>query len=114
MVKRSDKGPKAQKAAAAKTGARWTVRGVPVRLQRAAGDAARAQGLTVGQWLNKLLASATASTGERGGGPPPGSDLGEQLEQRLARLEAAVFGAPAALPPVPERGLEPPAGPTAA
>jgi hypothetical protein len=78
---------------AAKTGpdkaSRWTVRGVAVPLQRAASEAARARGQTLGQWLSEVvegaladapgLASASAAAGWR-----------EAIEARLARLEDVV------------------------
>lgn len=68
---------------------RWTVRGVPARLQKAAGDAARARGLTLGQWLGEVLSSALP---RRGAAPAEVTERWEQaIEQRLARLEAAVF-----------------------
>ena len=68
---------------------RWTVRGVPAKLQKAAGDAARARGLTLGQWLGEVLSSALP---RRGRAPAEARERWEQaVEQRLARLEAAVF-----------------------
>ena len=68
---------------------RWTVRGVPARLQKAAGDAARARGLTLGQWLGEVLGAALP---RRGAAPAEVTERWKQaLEQRLARLEAAVF-----------------------
>jgi hypothetical protein len=70
---------------------RWTVRGVPAKLQKAAGDAARARGLTLGQWLGEVLGSALP---RRGTVPAEATERWEQaVEQRLARLEAAVFDA---------------------
>lgn len=82
-------------------GSRWTVRGVPPKMQRAAGDAARARGLTLGQWLTELLggavdadalaAPATAATG-----------WSEAIERRLERLERAVFAGDSPAPPAPE------------
>jgi hypothetical protein len=68
---------------------RWTVRGVPGKLQKAAGDAARARGLTLGQWLGEVLSSALP---RRGSASAEATERWEQaIEQRLARLEAAVF-----------------------
>lgn len=68
---------------------RWTVRGVPAKLQKAAGDAARARGLTLGQWLGEVLSSALP---RRGNAPVEATERWEQaVEQRLARLEATVF-----------------------
>ena len=68
---------------------RWTVRGVSAKLQKAAGDAARARGLTLGQWLSEVLSSALP---RRGAVPAEASARWEEaVEQRLARLEAAVF-----------------------
>ena len=77
---------------------RWTVRGVPSRLQKSAGDAARARGVTLGQWLSEVLVQATAGT------PRPAAVAAEWekvIEERLARLEAASAegkSAPAAAP----------------
>jgi hypothetical protein len=68
---------------------RWTVRGVPAKLQKAAGDAARARGLTLGQWLGEVLSSALP---RRGSAPAEATERWETaVEQRLARREAAVF-----------------------
>ena len=69
---------------------RWTVRGVPSKLQKAAGDAARAQGLTLGQWLSEVLSSALP---RRGAAPAEATQRWEEaVEQRLSRLEAMVLG----------------------
>ena len=68
---------------------RWTVRGVPAKLQKAAGDAARARGLTLGQWLGEVLSSALP---QRGVAPAEATERWEEaIEQRLARLEAVVL-----------------------
>ncbi|MFO1047975.1 MAG: hypothetical protein U1E52_08780 [Geminicoccaceae bacterium] len=68
---------------------RWTVRGVPSKLQKAAGDAARAKGLTLGQWLGEVLAAALP---RRGSLPAEATRRWEEaVEQRLARLEAVVL-----------------------
>jgi hypothetical protein len=68
---------------------RWTVRGVPAKLQKAAGDAARAKGLTLGQWLSEVLGSALP---RRGVVPAEATQRWEEaVEQRLARLEAVVL-----------------------
>ena len=69
---------------------RWTVRGVPAKLQKAAGDAARAKGLTLGQWLGQVLGAALP---RRGVEPVETTQRWEEaVEQRLARLEAVVLG----------------------
>jgi hypothetical protein len=70
-------------------------------MQRAAGDAARARGLTLGQWLTELLGGAvdadapvtpaTAATG-----------WSEAIERRLDRLERAVFAGEAPAPATAE------------
>ena len=65
---------------------RWTVRGVPVKLQRAAGDAARARGQTLGQWLAAVLTEAVMQ--EHPGHVEP--SWMETIEQRLARLEGLI------------------------
>ncbi|MCS7268588.1 MAG: hypothetical protein NZ704_11090 [Geminicoccaceae bacterium] len=66
-------------------GARWTVRGVPVELQRGAVAAARARGLTLGQWLSALLEEGIARDAPEGS---PVTSWAASLEARLARLEA--------------------------
>lgn len=68
---------------------RWTVRGVPAKLQKAAGDAARARGMTLGQWLSGVLATALPQR-------PASIQIEaaerweEAIERRVARLEAMV------------------------
>jgi hypothetical protein len=67
---------------------RWTVRGVPPKLQKAAGDAARARGLTLGQWLSGVLGAALPQRKA----PVEATERWEEaVERRLARLEVAVF-----------------------
>ena len=67
---------------------RWTVRGVPTELQKAAGDAARARGLTLGQWLTEALEAGVSRDA-----PPATAAMGwtGAIEQRLQRLEQAVL-----------------------
>lgn len=84
-VKRAERTPRAP---------RWTVRGVPSRLQKAAGDAARAQGLTLGQWLSRLLEEGVARDAPDGGGAATG--WAAAIEARLARLEERLGAPPAA------------------
>lgn len=76
------------KPAKSEKGDRWTVRGVPARLQKAAGDLARARGLTLGQWLSDVLTGATARSARP---PSNGASVDDSIERRLARLEAEVF-----------------------
>lgn len=90
-VKRADRSPRAP---------RWTVRGVPSRLQKAAGDAARAQGLTLGQWLCRLLEEGVARDAPDGGGPA--TSWAAAIEARLARLEERL-GEPPGAPGAEER-----------
>ena len=71
-------------------GARWTVRGVPSKLQKAAGDAARAQGQTLGQWLSSVLDQATMRA--PGAPAPVAAAWEETIEERVARLETALLG----------------------
>lgn len=82
--KKTKRGEKPQRAT------RWTVRGIPVRLQKAAGEAARAQGLTLGQWLARLLEEGVARDAPVGA---PSTGWAEAIEARLARLEARLDGA---------------------
>ena len=76
-------------------GGRWTVRGVPSALQKAAGDAARARGLTLGQWLTEVV---EAAAGQGAAASPAAAAAGwtEAIERRLDRLEREVFAAAAA------------------
>ena len=69
---------------------RWTVRGVAAGLQKAAGDAARARDLTLGQWLTEVVEGALGGADAR---PPAAAAAGwsEAIERRLDRLERAVF-----------------------
>ena len=93
MAKKADKTVKPGRPAKAD---RWTVRGVPARLQKAAGDAARARGLTLGQWLSEALTAALPRTARA---PAQATERWEEtIERRLARLEAAVLQDEAAKP----------------
>lgn len=86
MAKRTDRAARSGKP---QKGDRWTVRGVPAKLQKAAGDAARARGLTLGQWLSEVL-TATLPKGARQ--PAQAAERWEEaVERRLAHLEATVF-----------------------
>ncbi len=69
---------------------RWTVRGVPAKLQKAAGDAARARGMTLGQWLSGVL--ATALPQRQAGIQIEATERWEEaIERRVARLESMVL-----------------------
>lgn len=93
MAKRTERGAKQVKAP---KGDRWTVRGVATKLQKGAGDAARAQGQTLGQWLSGVLTLALAPHARK---PAEAAEAWEQMvERRLARLEAAVIEERAARP----------------
>jgi hypothetical protein len=86
MAKKTDR---AAKPAKLQKTDRWTVRGVGVKLQKAAGDAARARGLTLGQWLSEVLTTALA---QRRAKPAEATERWEEaVERRLQRLEAAVL-----------------------
>lgn len=87
MSKKVRKVTRTPKPPADKAG-RWTVRGVPPVLQKSAGDAARARGLTIGQFLTELVEAAIGA-----GAAPAQAPVGwaEAIEQRLDRLEQAVF-----------------------
>jgi hypothetical protein len=65
-------------------GERWTVRGVPSRLQKAAAACARSEGLTMGAWLSRLLEQAVAGHVEAS---EPPTDWRRLIESRLERLE---------------------------
>jgi len=93
MAKRAERGPRPGKAS---KGDRWTVRGVSTKLQKAAGDAARARGLTLGQWLSEALGSALAQ--HKRTAAPAAEEWEQAVERRLARLEAAVLDEGAARP----------------
>ncbi|HEX6016017.1 MAG TPA: hypothetical protein VFY87_30290 [Geminicoccaceae bacterium] len=93
MAKKAERTAKPAKAQKAD---RWTVRGVPSKLQKAAGDAARARGLTLGQWLGEVLTTALA---QRRAAPAEATERWEQaVERRLQRLEEAVFASGTARP----------------
>lgn len=68
-------------------GERWTVRGVSADLQRAAGDAARARGMTLGQWLSEVVSEATRRSAQSS--EELASSWERSIEERLARLEQA-------------------------
>lgn len=65
-------------------GERWTVRGVPSRLQKAAAACARSEGLTMGAWLSRLLEEAVAGHAPASESP---ADWRRLIESRLERLE---------------------------
>jgi hypothetical protein len=93
MPKRTERAGKPDKV---QKGDRWTVRGVSGKLQKAAGDAARARGLTLGGWLSEVL---TAALAQRARAPAEAAEAWEAaVERRLAGLEAAVFQGNAASP----------------
>ena len=95
-------------------GDRWTVRGVPSGLQKAAGDAARAKGLTLGQWLCEVLSEALP---RRAQVPAEAAQAWEAaIERRLSRLETAVLGesAGASGTATAAAAAEPPSGHAAA
>jgi hypothetical protein len=62
---------------------------VSTKLQKAAGDAARARGMTLGQWLSEVLGSALAQ--HKRTAAPAAEEWEQAVERRLARLEAAVL-----------------------
>lgn len=100
------------KTAKLEKGERWTVRGVPTRLQKAAGDAARAKGLTLGQWLCEVLSDALP---KRAQASAEAAEAWEQaIERRLARLEVAVLGESAVPPEVAAAAAARPEGQAAA
>ncbi len=69
---------------------RWTVRGVPAKLQKAAGDAARSRGMTLGQWLSGVLSASLPQ--RRTAVPVEATERWEEaIERRLARLEAMLL-----------------------
>ena len=76
---------------------RWTVRGVPAKLQKAAGDAARARGMTLGQWLSGVL--TTALPQRRTAVPAEATERWEEaIERRVSRLEGLVLDGEAKRP----------------
>jgi len=62
----------------------WSVKGVEPEMREAAKEAAAAQGLTLGAWLNRLIAEAAGEAQ-----PPP---LAAALEPRLDYLSARLDG----------------------
>lgn len=107
MPKKHDKEKDRGKAAKVVVGDRWTVRGVSPTLQKAAGAAARAQSMTVGQWLCKAIDSAL----DAGPTGPEGEDWRGSVELRLRQLEMALLAADAPPPAAaaPEAPLSAPA-----
>jgi hypothetical protein len=95
MAKKQKRPVRPAKATVVRT-SRWTVRGVPGELQKAAGDAARARGMTLGQWLTELLDGATH--GEPGAST---SSWAAAIESRLDRLEAALMEPGTSAKPIP-------------
>jgi hypothetical protein len=65
---------------------RWTVRGVPARLQKSAGDLARMRGQTLGQWLSEVVEAAITNAADAPGIPM--TDWRQSIAARLAKLEA--------------------------
>jgi hypothetical protein len=94
MPRKSPKSAKAARASkprkAAVRGERWTVRGVAGPLQKAAADAAREEGLTLGAWVTRLVDAAVAGRESS----PATAAWREAIEARVARLEAAAGLAP--------------------
>ena len=88
MAKKGKKVDRASGSAGADRAGRWTVRGVAAGLQKAAGDAARARDLTLGQWLTEVVEDALGGAGAR---PSAAAGWSEAIERRLDRLERAVF-----------------------
>lgn len=89
MAKRDDKGPRAKPVAVkAEGGDRWTVRGVPARLQKAAAEAAWAADLTMGAWLSQLVEQAVA--GSLPPSQPSAIERFETIERRLDKIERAI------------------------
>ena len=89
MVKKDEKLSRAKPPAPkAEQGDRWTVRGVPARLQKAAAEAAWAADLTMGAWLSQLVEDAVAGT------LPPTEpstiERFEAIERRLERVEKSL------------------------
>ena len=89
MGKKDDKAPRARpQTVKTEQGDRWTVRGVPARLQKAAAEAAWAADLTMGAWLSQLVEQAVADSL-----PPSEPSVIERfavIERRLDKLERAV------------------------
>ena len=65
------------------TDERWTIRGIPADLQRAAADAAKAQGRTLGRWVADAINAALA-----GGQPADERQTGDAA--RLVHLEGQI------------------------
>lgn len=89
MPRKSPKSTKAGRASRPRKvvvrGERWTVRGVAGPLQKAAADAARAEGLTLGVWVTRLVEAAVAGRESS----PATAVWRDAIEARVARLEAA-------------------------
>ena len=67
-----------------KSGLSWNLRGVDDETREAVLEAARRSGLTVGEWLNQVLAEDGVEHGEPEDTPPPQADEPEPGEDRQA------------------------------
>jgi hypothetical protein len=68
----------------------WAIKGISDRTRAAALEAAHEAGLTVGQWLERVLARAAAEA--RHPQPPGavGADVAEPIDERLKPIEEAL------------------------
>ena len=94
LAKKDDKVLRAKPPAPkAEQGDRWTVRGVPARLQKAAAEAAWAADLTMGAWLSQLVEEAVA--GSLPPSEPSTIERLEEIERRLDMIERGLSNEPA-------------------
>jgi localization factor PodJL len=76
-------------------GAPWSVKGIDPRAREVAKDLARRQGMTLGDWLNRIILEDSAQllkAANEANGEPPAEELGrigEALERLSARIESA-------------------------
>src|SRR3954469_18985997 len=75
----------------------WSVKGIDPKAREVAKDLARRSGMTLGDWLNRVILEDSAGppeapANEPGGKEPPADELGRfdaALERLAARIETA-------------------------
>ena len=83
-----------QTSATTKPGIPWSVKGVDLETREAAKDAARRAGMTLGEWLNTIIADTSDEGARRRARRLKDEAEREELAERIERLarEAAGLG----------------------
>ena len=73
----------------------WSVKGIDPKTREIAKDLARREGLTLGDWLNRMIEDSVdgGESGEAAGGPAVAPEEFDRLRQSLDRLDARVDAA---------------------